>query len=149
MVISALENIRLSGRQATPDEVATLESKFRPDFLPPWLIETLINFKLIGVTFTLSESDDASDMGADVFWLSPAQMLSEAFESQPGISVLGDGLFPVGACAIGTGDPYFIDLNAGYDPPLMRVLHEYIGSPDAVEMVSPRLSEFFRKATVD
>ena len=47
----------------------------------------------------------------------------EARDAYPGIGVLQDGFVPVGTCSIGTGDPYFINVNDGPAGPLYKINH--------------------------
>jgi hypothetical protein len=102
--------------------------------------------------FSLNADDDSSGMGAELLWLTPAQIVSEALECQPGISVVPIGYIPIGACAEDSGDPFFIDMREGSsDPPLVRVPHDHaVTKPyplDRIELVSETLSKFFAKAS--
>jgi hypothetical protein len=116
-------------------------------------MSTLREHKLAKSYFTLSKKRDKSGLRADVIWMTPAQIVSENCEAEPGISVLTLGFLPIGSCATGSGDPYFLDLRQdSNDPPVVRVPHDYaLESPypiDRVELVSSSLSEFFHNAHV-
>jgi hypothetical protein len=109
---------------------------------------------LAGVGFSLNEEHDESGIGASVLWLTPAQIVSESVECQPGTSVLSYGFLPIGGCAEGSGDPYFLDLrNSSDDPPLVRVPHDYASSGpyplEKIEIVTSSMSEFFRNSRLD
>ncbi|WP_316189376.1 hypothetical protein [Bradyrhizobium sp. SZCCHNS1054] len=141
----------LRGSTATEDDIRLLRSGFDPHPLPDWLIIMLRENRLAGTYFSLDADIDKSKIGAEVLWFTPAQMVSEATECEPGISVVPHGYIPVGGCAEGAGDPYFLDLReVRDDPPLVRVPHDYaVQRPyptERIELVSDRLSEFFSKA---
>jgi hypothetical protein len=144
----------LHGTAATEDDVRLLRSSLREDLVPDWFVALLRANRLAGVCFSLSEGDDKSQLGAEVMWLRPSQIVSEATECQPGTSVVAVGFIPFGACAVGSGDPYFLDMRgAVYDPPVVRVPHDFaVQHPyplDRIELVAESLSEFMGKATFD
>ena len=145
--------VKLTGSAATDGDIMLLKSKFTRLLLPDWFVCLLQTYKLAGTCFSLSEDDDLSGLGVEVIWLSAAQMVSAAFDMHPGIDVVFSGLLPVGNCAIGSGDPYFLDMRGlTEDPPVLRVPHDYAGSNsyplNRVEIVAPSLGEFFSKANV-
>lgn len=155
-IISKITAIALKGTCATDADIFMLKALFPTELVPEWLVVLLREFKLGGASISLEENDDNSGMGAELKWLTPPQMVSEALECEPGRSVLKIKLLPVAACATGSGDPYFLDLRAmTIDPPLVRVLHDFVSEEgecfplQGVEVVSYRLSDFFSKATVN
>ncbi|WP_156401369.1 hypothetical protein [Duganella sp. Root1480D1] len=155
-VIAEETAIALKGVCSTDVDLSTLRSRFPQGLAPDWLIVAMGEFRLAGASLSLTENDDESGIGAELKWLTPIQMVSEAFESEPGLSVMAMGLLPIAACAIGSGDPYFLDLRTiTDDPPLVRVLHDFVGvegksfPPEGIEVVSQHLSDFFAKATVN
>jgi hypothetical protein len=103
-------NARLSGAAATDAGIRLLRSSLHPDLIPDWLVNTLSENRLGGVCFSLDASNDVSGLGAYLLWLTPAQIVSEATECEPGLSVVRSGYIPVGGCAEGSGDPYFLDM---------------------------------------
>lgn len=62
---------------------------------------------MVGVCFSLDEDDDESELGADLKWFGPSEMIEEALSVYPGETVIGLGYLPVAACLAGSGDPYF------------------------------------------
>lgn len=158
MTIIPLEIAKaLNGTHATDAEISFLRNRFANELLPEWLVGVLQGFKLGGASISLAEDYDLSGLGAELKWFTPEQMISESFEDEPGLTVVPIGLLPVAACAIGSGDPYFLDLrnSNNVDPPLVRVLHDFVGMEkskfliEGIEVVTHRLSEFFAKATVN
>jgi hypothetical protein len=142
---------QLRGAAATDNDLRILTSRLPANFLPDWFASLLAEYKLGGVDFSLSKNDDCSGFGAEMIWLTAEQMVSEAIEVEPGISVVTSGFLPVGGCALGSGDPYFLDLREGSDdPPVVRVPHDFAGGAtyplDRIELVARSLSEFFSHA---
>jgi hypothetical protein len=107
---------------------------------PAYWAEFLKQHSLIGRSASVSESDDASGVGADLIFLDTEGTRVELDELYPGIVVKHDGFVPVGGCDIGTGDQYFINVNDGIGGPLYRIDHEAVSSEgydraSAVEVV--------------
>ncbi|WP_373987768.1 hypothetical protein [Duganella sp. BuS-21] len=147
---------KFDGTTATPSEIETLKRKFSTIGFPVWLEKMISEHRICGTYFSLSEEHDLSKMEVIMIWLSPSFMLEEAFEAYPGITAVRLGFLPIGECAQGTGDPYFLDLRNPNDddPPLVRIVHEFGDAEDAlflsegVELVAHHLSDFFRDAVV-
>ncbi len=143
----------LQGRTITPQEVSELTAGVGDKLLPAYLLDWLLSYPLVGTEFYLSEEEDESGLGAEMQWLTPAQMVSETIETYPGILAGPLGYLPVGMCLVGSGDPYFLKIGPGNDPPVVRIPHEAADADDnlnvdLIEQVSPRLSDFLRKAEI-
>jgi len=143
---------KLHGVAATEDDVRLLRASLGDALVPDWFVLLLQDYRLAGVCFSLTDDDDRSKLGADLIWLTPSQIVSEATACQPGMSVTPLGYVPVGACAVGSGDPYFLDMReASDDPPVVRVPHDLaVEDPyplDRIELVAESLSAFLDKAT--
>jgi hypothetical protein len=144
-------NERLRGAPATDADIRLLRSSLHPDLTPDWLVTTLSQNPLAGVSFSLDATNDESELGASLLWLTPAQIVSEATECEPGLSVVRLGFIPVGGCEEGSGDPYFLDMRAqSQDPPLVRIPHDFATTKPyplgRVELVTYALSIFFSHA---
>jgi hypothetical protein len=143
----------LHGRTITSQEGAELTAGIGDKLVPPYLLDWLLSYPLVGTEFSLSEEEDESGLGAEMQWLTPAQMISETIETYPGIVAGPLGYLPVGMCLVGSGDPYFLKTGSGDDPPVVRIPHEAAGTDDTlnedlIEQVTPRLSDFLRKAEI-
>jgi len=141
----------LQGTLASGDDIRVLKTGLPAALTPDWLTSILQEFRLAGASFSLSEELDKSGLGADMLWLRPKQIVEDSCGAEPGKSVQSSGFLLIGACAIGSGDYYYLDLRqASGDPPVVRVLHDYaVEQPyplDKIESVSSSLSEFFRDA---
>jgi hypothetical protein len=142
----------LRGSAATEEDVRLLRSRLNTSLVPDWFVALLRENRLAGVSFSLAEYDDESKFGAELLWLTPTQIVSEATECQPGTSVVPLGYIPVAGCAEGSGDPYFLDMRAAAnDPPLVRIPDDFAGKGpyplDRIELVTETLSKFLSKAT--
>jgi hypothetical protein len=119
-------------------------------------VELLQSFPLSGTGFALSEDHDLSGLGVELQWMTPDQIVDEALDFLPGKIVVNSGYLPVAMCLTGSGDYYYINLDATDpgDPPLVRVPHDGVTSPDAyakdgIELVSEKLSTFFQNARLE
>ncbi|HLQ93031.1 MAG TPA: hypothetical protein VK148_23655 [Xanthobacteraceae bacterium] len=115
----------LHGTKATRNDIKFLKTSLPKNLMPNWLVLLLSEYNLAGSAFSLDRKEDQSGLGAEVIWLLPIQLVSEAYDSEPGISVRSLGFVAIGACATGSGDPYFLDMRmASNDPPVVRVPHD-------------------------
>lgn len=136
-------------------EADNLKNKLPSELLPSWYIQILKKFPLVGVNFSLDEEHDQSGMGVDLKWLSPAETIDEAFEAYPGKSVIDLGYIPIGACLLGSGDPYFLKFKGdnSNDPSLVRIPHDFSSEEEypenEIEIVCKSLSEFFELSEID
>ena len=83
-------------------------------------------YNLSGREISIPISKDLSGAGAEIEILDNAGMLNEQTALYPGIRVSRDGYVPVGGCALGSGDPYFININEGEGGPLYRIYHDEV-----------------------
>lgn len=141
----------LTGRAASKDEFKLLAKAVPVPSRINWLIDLMSTYALAGCRVSLPAEADMSGYGVEMIWLTPAQMVSELQDAEPGITAGKSGFIPMGMCAKGSGDPYFFDLRAPNtdDPPVVRLLHDMAGDdifPDeGIETVQPSLSSFFAK----
>jgi hypothetical protein len=138
----------LNGRCLTKPEAEHLASMFSAPM--GWLLDLMQNYPLIGMEFGLTLEQDLSGFGAGLIWNVPDDIIEESREFYPGIPALPLGYVPVGSCVLGSGDPYFLKVSFD-DPPLVRIPHERLEpdlslSESVIEIVRPRLSDFFRVA---
>ncbi|MCQ1780415.1 hypothetical protein NOJ05_24655 [Neorhizobium galegae] len=159
--LSAAEYLRirdlpLYGSAISGDDGRRLSSTFTGGRTLEAFAELLQSYRLCQTKFALSEDHDVSGLGAELQWMTPDQIVDEALRAYPGKVVTKMGYLPVAMCLIGSGDYYYINLSASDpdDPPLVRVPHEGVTSPDAyaeeqIEVVSETLSKFFRDAQLE
>jgi hypothetical protein len=152
----ALQKIadHLDGAKVTESDIGMLRANLPAALVPDWLAEILKRYNLAGASFELSEEQDLSRLGAYVNWMPPQEILIEANECEPGMTVVRAGFLPFGGCAVGSGDPYFLDMRQGSrDPMVVRIPHDYAGGKsyplERIELVAWHLSDFFTTATIE
>ena len=120
--------------------------------LPAWLSDLLTSVPLSGLELGWRESPGPDGI-AWLQWSDARGIRSESIECLPGSAILSKGYISVASCLEGSGDPYFISLSEGDDPPLYRVYHDVSDEADEIledglDEVAPSLSHFFRKARI-
>lgn len=140
----------LSGRRS--DDIETAELQRVLPWVSPSVIDLMKQFPLAGAKFTLEESRDESGLGVEMRWLTAAEIGDETLNTYPAIAAIKHGYLPIGECLVGTGDPYFIQLQRT-ELPVHRVPHTAIDEAnnlraEQVEVVSASLDEFFTNAKV-
>ena len=146
-------NEELTGKRATDAEIAMMKAKLPEGLLSESFEQVLRSFGLAGKQFEISEQEDLSRFGVSLYWLSPSQILSEALEAYPGRLASFAGFLPIGACAFGSGDPYFLDLRQqASDPPLVRIPHELARVQPfdcaGIDLITRSLSKFPSVCTI-
>lgn len=149
------KNALLSGKYISAEDAEKLRKAFPPSLVPSWLIQLLSRFPLQGARFEIDEENDPSELGVEFRWMTPDQMIKEASEFYPGMSVVKLRYLPIGDCMIGSGDPYFLNMKSGSDdPPLVRVPHDFVQEDDSypedkIETVSESLGAFFEITKIE
>lgn len=145
----------LNGVRLTELEAKNLKGKLPSGLVPDWLISLLQQYPVIGVCFSLDEDLDESEMGVDLKWFDPDQIIEEALSVYPGKVVVELGYLPVGACLAGSGDPYFLRIKEGdlEDAALVRIPHDLVSGDtypeNEIETVCSSLSKFFEGSEID
>jgi hypothetical protein len=78
---------------------------------------------------------------------------SESIECYPGLAILPAGYINIGSCSGGSGDPYFISVDEGDDPPVYQVYHDVGDTAEAIltegrRCVASSLSLLFQTAII-
>lgn len=144
----------LEGRVADAREIQMIRQALPERLVPDWLAELLTSIPIVGVRFSLKESDDQSGLGAEMEILSVDQMIDEAVRCYPGIVAHPLGYLPIGSCQTGSGDYYYLDLRTSRDtdPRVLRLPHDAVSGDkyleSAIEVVAERFSDFIRIADI-
>jgi hypothetical protein len=93
---------------------------------PPEYRHFLESNALAGKTAEISDGDDLSGVGASIQLFNEADAAAEADELFPGLVVKADGYVPIGGCAVGNGDPYFIRIQDQQPGPVYRIYHDSV-----------------------
>ena len=141
------------GRTLSPDERIRMTEALTN--YPSWLLDLLSSVPLVGLELGW-QADEPQSEDDGLAWVrisDAAGILRESLELHPGLDILPAGYVNFGGDAIGGGDPYFVPINEGMDPPLYQVYHD-VGDDAATILaegrilVAPSLSEFFRTAVL-
>jgi hypothetical protein len=135
------------GRRLDPDAAARISAKLTP---PKALLDLLQNYPIVGVEVSIGEDDDESGMGAEMRIMDDSEVLSEAFETYPGLVAVPLGYMPFAICLEGSGDPYFIRSSDGA---VVRIPHDAVDEDEldesSIELVAPSLDDLFEKGDLD
>ena len=153
-LIFLLEKSPKKGRCATLEEVANINQHF-PGIIPDWYEKLLVNYPIceFEIGWQSFEPEDDFDGIEWIEWSNPIFMLSETFESYPGIEIYKHGYLNVATCLTGSGDNYFININEGENPRILQIYHDIsdkaeIIIKEGIDIVANSLSEFFRNAII-
>lgn len=94
--------------------------------IPKYWIEFINNQQLRGREIEIPESVDLSNVGACIEIMQEKDCEIEMKDLYPGLVVVKDNFIPVGNCSLGTGDPYFININEGPNGKLYRIYHDEV-----------------------
>jgi Pretoxin HINT domain/A nuclease of the HNH/ENDO VII superfamily with conserved LHH len=141
----------LNGRAINKQESKHMVQMF-DSLLPKWFMNLLVDFPLTGCYFELPEDIDRSEIGVDMQWMNPSQIISEATDAYPGKIALVLGYLPIGMCMVGTGDYYFIQFKA-IDLPIVRIPHNAVKEnhkliEEKIELVCAKLVDFFETVEI-
>jgi hypothetical protein len=122
---------------------------------PAWLLDILSTIPLCGLRLGWQAADSSPDYDG-VQWVEIADaggILSESLEFYPGLAILPAGYVNFGGDD-SSGDPCFICVHEGEDPPLYQVYHDAGADAESIlaagrQLVAPKLSEFFRVALLE
>jgi hypothetical protein len=93
---------------------------------PPGYNRFIEQHNLIGLEVEIPEQNDLSGVGALIELLDEVNAIKESTGFYPGLVVKADGYVPIGGCAIGCGDPYFINLHDPQPGPIYRIYHDSV-----------------------
>jgi hypothetical protein len=122
---------------------------------PQWLRELFEAVPLCGIELGWQAYEPHGDYDgiAIIEWSDARGIRSESLECYPGCAVRSAGYVNVGGDGGGGGDPYFVSIHEGEDPPLYQIYHDVSDQAakiiaEARRVVSPKLSEFLASARV-
>lgn len=141
------------GRVLTTQQAGALADDV--DAYPSWLVDLLTAVPLCGLElgWQAHAPEPTFDGVLWLMWSDATGVRSESLECYPGLAILPAGYVNVAEDSMGGGDPYFICIHEGSDPPLYQVDHD-VGSEaetilrDGRRLVAASLSEFFRSAII-
>ena len=143
------------GRLLTNAELQTLQQKLGGVY-PVWLSDLLTSAPLCGLELGWQAYPPEGDFDGIQWleWADAAGVVSESVDCYPGAVILPSGYVNVASCSGGSGDPYFVCIHDGQDPPLYQVFHDVSDQPEVIlaegrALVAPSLSQFFASALLE
>ena len=150
-LIARAAALGIHGRTLTSEERQRIAAAL-PAY-PAWLLDVLSAVPLCGLQLGWQAFDPEPEFDG-IQWVAVSNadgILWESLEGYPGLGILPAGYVNFGGDADGGGDPYFLPVHDGDDPPLYQVYHD-VGEDAATilengrQLVAARLSAFFRVA---
>lgn len=142
----------MRGRTLTSAEIETLSRALKGVY-PLWLSDLLVSFPLCGLELGWQAYPPESDYDGIEWleWSDAVGVISESLECYPGLAILPAGFVNIASCSGGSGDPYFVSIHEGEDPPLYQVYHDVSDRAEVIlaegrVLVAPHLSEFLTSA---
>lgn len=146
-------NPYLLGDKWSEKEIENVEKKLKIT-LPLWYKKLLASFPIreMDIGTQLYEPDDDFD-GVEYVTFSGINVV-ECLDAVPGCEIFERGYICIGIDISGSGDPFFISLNEGDNPPVYQVYHDVGEDADEIlkegkVLVSNSLSDFFKHAIID
>lgn len=150
--IKRAEEKGINGSVVNKDDILNLNSKLN-GLLPQWYSELLATVPICGIEFELQVFEPEDDFdGLQSIELNDSNGICiESLEYYPGLEIFKKGYICIASDSTGGGDPYFININEGDNPPVYRVYHDISDNADEIlekgrELVSNSLSELFKSA---
>jgi hypothetical protein len=141
-----------TGRRVSHTEIKELQARLTIP-LPDWYVELLSTYPLAGLDldFPLYEAEGDEDGYFPIEIATPQNIISETEECYPGLAIRELGYACLAIDPTGGGDPYFIKVAEGDNPPVYQVYHDVsdVGTEiEAMGMVkiADSLAEFFDKS---
>ena len=123
--------------------------------MPDWYVYLLSTYRLAGakMDFPRYETKDDYDSFEPLQLATAKDIYSETELCYPGFAIRDLGYICLATDLTGSGDPYFIKVTDGDNPPVYQVYHDVsdIGTVierEGMEMMADSLAEFFMKARV-
>jgi hypothetical protein len=94
--------------------------------IPPWFRELFTTVPICGLELGWQAFEPKGDFDgvAIIEWADADGIRSESLECHPGCAIRESGYINVGGDPTGGGDPYFISVYDGDDPPLYQIYHD-------------------------
>src|SRR5262245_43511363 len=144
----------LQGTTADAQVLADLDRETHAG-VPPWYVELLTTVPLCGLELGWPGYPPGEDEPGTAWmqWSSAVDMRTESLNRHPGLDIQGHGYLNVALDIDGNGDPYFMPVREGDDPPVYRVYDEAGWGPEQILaegllLVARSLSELFDTAVL-
>lgn len=140
------------GKKVSSDEIKELQSRLELR-LPEWYLELMSKYPLAGLDldYPLNEAEADDDGYRPIKMATTTDIYSESVECYPGLAMTELGYACLAIDPTGSGDPYFLKVAGGDNPPVYQVYHDVSDIGTEIEAkgmvkIANSLSEFFGKA---
>jgi hypothetical protein len=124
--------------------------------LPEWYAELLATIPICYLELGWQAFEPEEDFDG-IDWMEICDdhgIVSESIDCYPGLAVLEKGYLNIAGDSMGGGNPYFIDITQGDDPPVYQIYHDVSDDPTIIiaegrNLVSEHLSDLFLNGFVE
>ena len=141
-----------SGKIVSPGEMQELQSQLTVP-LPNWYGELLLRYPLAGahLEYPRWDPEDGYDGYEPLQLATTKNVYNETEQCYPGLAIRELGYVCLAIDLTGGGDPYFIKVTEGDNPPVYQVYHDVSDVGIVIEQkgmvrIADSLAEFFTKA---
>lgn len=148
--IEKAENINAKGKALRQEQVRILQQS-TDLVLPDWYTNMVLNYPIFGIELEIYEAEYENKSIIEIS--SFQNLLNESNEAYPGLEARKYGYINFGSCLQGSGDPIFINLTIGDNPPVVRLYHDDLLKDKTLEnggghIIANSISEFLTEATI-
>lgn len=137
------------GKILDKEVIEELNKKLKGN-LPEWYAELIMTVPICHLELGRQAFEPEDDFDG-IDWMEFCDdrgIISESVDCYPGLAILEKGYLNIAADSMGGGNPYFIDITKGDDPPVYQVCHDVSDTPEiiiarAMNLVSEHLSDLF------
>ena len=135
----------LMGIEQTENHFNGLDERIK-SVIPEWLKTMLIKYKIANL---LIDTRDIDGEEISVQFNSFELIQDAGLEAYPGLAILELGYLGIAEDPTGSGDPYFISLKEGNNPPVYQIYHDVSDVGEEIikegkELISHKLSDLFK-----
>lgn len=139
------DNEFLNGISQTENDFDSLENTIR-ESIPTWLKSMLIDFKIANLIIEFYAIDEEI---LSIQFNSFKNIEDACLNMYPGCAIFEMGYIGIAEDPTGSGDPYFVNLNEGENPPVYRIYHDISDKGEEIlkngkELIANKLSDIFK-----
>lgn len=136
--------IKFEGEKENREDFISLKDELK-SVLPKWYYEFLTKFPINGliIDYVINPDDERS-----VEFVGFEGIEDEFYELYPGCAIGNLGYICIAEDPTGSGDPYFIDIHEGDNPPVYQIYHDVSDVGEEIiqhgkEKIVDKLSDLF------
>ncbi len=142
--------IKFEGKKESKDSLLSLQDRLK-SILPIWYQEFLLNYPINGLILDLNIGTDDK---RSIEFVGFEGIQEEFYDLYPGCAIGELGYLCIGEDPTGGGDPYFINIHEGHNPPVYQVYHDAgeVGKEiieNGKEKIANQLSDLFKIAGIN